>query len=140
MSFISLWSAIASALLMPVSPPNAAHTQILPHHSQPTIAAEPIALPMTASRPDFIIADQPAKPAPKSSARTLKGLVADLSTPTTRDAAHDCLAATIYHESRAEPLEGQLAVAEVVINRTPSPSFRPPTRRSDRRRVGQKGV
>src|SRR3546814_5277597 len=61
MSFISLWSAIASALLMPVSPPNAAHTQILPHHSQPTIAAEPIALPMTASRPDFIIADQPAK-------------------------------------------------------------------------------
>src|SRR3546814_10653501 len=52
MSFISLWSAIASALLMPVSPPNAAHTQILPHHSQPTIAAEPIALPMTASRPD----------------------------------------------------------------------------------------
>src|SRR3546814_12435542 len=90
---------------------------ILPHHSQPTIAAEPIALPMTASRPDFIIADQPAKPAPKSSARTLKGLVADLSTPTTRDAAHDCLAATIYHESRAEPLEGQLAVAEVVIHR-----------------------
>src|SRR3546814_10874082 len=79
---------------------------------------------MTASRPDFIIADQPAKPAPKSSARTLKGLVADLSTPTTRDAAHDCLAATIYHESRAEPLEGQLAVAEVVINRTQSPSFR----------------
>src|SRR3546814_17950769 len=36
----------------------------------------------------------------------------------------DCLAATIYHESRAEPLEGQLAVAEVVINRTQSPSFR----------------
>src|SRR3546814_3607007 len=64
------------------------------------------------------------KPAPKSSARTLKGLVADLSTPTTREAAHDCLAATIYHESRAEPLEGQLAVAEVVINRTQSPSFR----------------
>src|SRR3546814_7999380 len=51
-------------------------------------------------------------------------LVVDLSTPTTRDAAHDCLAATIYHESRAEPLEGQLAVAEVVINRTQSPSFR----------------
>src|SRR3546814_14627291 len=107
---------------MHVSPPKAAHTQILPHHSQPTIAAEPIALPMTASRPDFIIADQSAKPAPKSSARTLKGLVADLSTPTTRDAAHACLAATIYHESRAEPLEAQLAV------------------RSEERRVGKECV
>src|SRR3546814_11077239 len=101
---------------------------------------------MTASRPDFIIADQPAKPAPKSSARTLKGLVADLSTPTTRDAAHDCLAATIYHESRAEPLEGQLAVAEVVINRTQSPSFRRTIcgvvtqPRSEERRVGKECV
>src|SRR3546814_19002415 len=80
MSFISLWSAIASALLMPVSPPNAAHTQILPHHSQPTIAAEPIALPMTASRPAFIIADQPAQPAPTSPAPTLNGHVHDIST------------------------------------------------------------
>jgi spore germination cell wall hydrolase CwlJ-like protein len=79
---------------------------------------------MTASRPDFIIAHQPAALAPKSHARTLKGLVADLSTPNTSDSSHDCLAAAIYHESRAEPLEGQLAVAEVVINRTQSRSFR----------------
>src|SRR3546814_12791765 len=127
MSFISLWSAIASALLMPVSPPNAAHTQILPHHSQPTIAAEPIALPMTASRPDFIIADQPAKPAPKSSARTQKGRVADLSTPTTRDAAPTRLAATHDPETRDAPAHGPLATAADVINRQTSPRFRRPT-------------
>src|SRR3546814_17725749 len=98
---------------------------ILPHHSQPTIAAEPIALPMTASRPDFIIADQPAKPAPQSSARTLKGLVADLSTPTTRDAAHDCLAATILHESRAAPLDSQHPGHEAELHRTQPPSSIP---------------
>src|SRR3546814_20186439 len=105
MSFISLWSAIASALLMPVSPPNAAHTQILPHHPQPTLAAEPIALPMTASRPDFIIADQPATPAPKSSARTPKGLVPALSTHQPPDPAHDPLAAPISPKQAAPPLE-----------------------------------
>lgn len=29
-----------------------------------------------------------------------------------------CLALTVYHESRGEPLKGQFAVAEVVMNRT----------------------
>lgn len=28
-----------------------------------------------------------------------------------------CLALTIFHESRGEPIEGQYAVAEVVLNR-----------------------
>lgn len=34
-----------------------------------------------------------------------------------------CLATTIYFESKGEPLAGQLAVAEVVINRTRSGRF-----------------
>ena len=29
-----------------------------------------------------------------------------------------CLALTIYHESRGEPVSGQYAVAEVVVNRS----------------------
>jgi len=32
----------------------------------------------------------------------------------------DCMARAIYYEARAEPLKGQLAVAEVVLNRTKS--------------------
>lgn len=36
------------------------------------------------------------------------------------DAEQSCLASAVYFEARGEPLEGQLAVAEVVLNRTRS--------------------
>ncbi len=35
----------------------------------------------------------------------------------------DCLASAVYFEARGEPLEGQLAVAEVVLNRTRSGKY-----------------
>ena len=35
----------------------------------------------------------------------------------------DCLAQNIYHESRGEPLEGQIAVAQVTVNRVKSKEF-----------------
>ena len=34
-----------------------------------------------------------------------------------------CLAATIYFEARGEPLDGQVAVAKVVMNRVESPNY-----------------
>ena len=48
---------------------------------------------------------------------------------TRREAAHQraadirCLAENVYFEARGEPLQGQLAVAEVTMNRTRSPYF-----------------
>jgi N-acetylmuramoyl-L-alanine amidase len=36
------------------------------------------------------------------------------------DAEHECLAGAVYFEAKGEPLEGQLAVADVVLNRTES--------------------
>lgn len=36
----------------------------------------------------------------------------------------ECLASTIYHEARGEPVQGQIAVAGVVIKRTRTPGFR----------------
>lgn len=42
---------------------------------------------------------------------------------TTDSDDHRCLAIGIYYESRAEPLEGQLAVANVIINRARSGRF-----------------
>ena len=41
----------------------------------------------------------------------------DAMPPATGDAQWQCLAAAIYFESRGEPLAGQIAVAEVVLNR-----------------------
>lgn len=37
--------------------------------------------------------------------------------------AVDCLTAAIYYEARSEPLEGQQAVAQVVLNRVRNPAF-----------------
>jgi spore germination cell wall hydrolase CwlJ-like protein len=37
----------------------------------------------------------------------------------------DCLARNIYHEARGESIEGQLAVAQVTVNRVRSGKFQP---------------
>ena len=34
-----------------------------------------------------------------------------------------CLALTVYHEARSEPLKGQLAVAQIVLNRVEHESY-----------------
>jgi hypothetical protein len=44
----------------------------------------------------------------------------------TDDRQQDCLASAVYFEARGEPVEGQLAVAEVVMNRAASGRY-PPT-------------
>jgi spore germination cell wall hydrolase CwlJ-like protein len=43
--------------------------------------------------------------------------------PAARTRALDCLAAAIYYEAGSEPVEGQRAVAQVVLNRVRHPSF-----------------
>jgi len=51
---------------------------------------------------------------------TLSDAVAGQATPAAMSDELECLAGTIYYESKGEPLAGQLAVANVVINRTKS--------------------
>ena len=57
-----------------------------------------------------------AVPAPA----TLDQLVDGYSGYESMDTEKDCLARAVYYEARGEPLEGQLAVANVVLNRTTS--------------------
>ena len=45
------------------------------------------------------------------------GLAAMMSAPEIDPEEHRCLAMNIYHESRGERLEGQIAVAHVTVNR-----------------------
>ena len=52
--------------------------------------------------------------------RTLGELVHLYAGAGTEGAEQDCLANAVYFEARGEPIEGQLAVAEVVLNRTRS--------------------
>ena len=63
-------------------------------------------------------------PAPADGAardpRPLSAQVASLAAAETEGEEQECLANAVYFEARGEPLEGQLAVAEVVMNRAAS--------------------
>lgn len=54
---------------------------------------------------------------------TLDQMVASRHDYETADKETDCLARAVYHEARGEPLEGQLAVANVVLNRAASGKY-----------------
>ena len=56
-------------------------------------------------------------------ADSLHQLVEELPAPGELSDEMRCLAGAVYFESRGEPLAGQLAVAQVVINRTESSQF-----------------
>ena len=66
--------------------------------------------------------DPRAPLAPAQASRPEPARLADLSIASTKDLerAHACLTQAIYHESRGEPVRGQQAVAQVVLNRVKS--------------------
>ena len=47
----------------------------------------------------------------------------DAASPADEQRAADCLAAAVYYEARSEPLDGQRAVAQVVLNRVRDRAF-----------------
>jgi spore germination cell wall hydrolase CwlJ-like protein len=86
--------------------------------------------PLTAANLGIEGLEDPAPapaPAPEAShaGPSLADLVAAHAGAATADEESECLARAVYWESRGEPLSGQLAVAEVVINRARSGRFAP---------------
>ena len=78
--------------------------------------------------PGFSTAVSTVTPAPAAAVernRPLAELVAESTTLDARDEQAQCLASAVYWESKGEPLAGQLAVAEVIINRAASGRFAP---------------
>lgn len=69
------------------------------------------------------VARQDAADANEARATSLAALVADQATTSTRDREEECLAGAVYFEAKAEGLEGQLAVAKVIVNRAASGRF-----------------
>ena len=109
----------AAALMLAVSatPAAAADTGI----PQPLSSA---AMPGATEAPAVVTAP-PAPAAPAAAAmaapkRPLKDLVISFVDYGNRDAEQECLVKAIYFEARSESLEGQLAVAEVILNRAAS--------------------
>lgn len=56
-------------------------------------------------------------------AASLRELVAEMPASGELSEEMRCLAGAVFFESRGEPLEGQLAVAQVIVNRTESGQF-----------------
>lgn len=56
-------------------------------------------------------------------ANSLHALVAATDTDVALSEQLECLAGAVYFEARGEPLAGQLAVAQVIINRSQNPRF-----------------
>ncbi|TMJ20412.1 MAG: cell wall hydrolase [Alphaproteobacteria bacterium] len=67
--------------------------------------------------------DESDDQASERNGRSLSQLVQDLASSDASDEQTDCLARAVYWESKGEPLSGQLAVAEVIINRSHSGRF-----------------
>lgn len=70
---------------------------------------------------DVVIPDVDAKPDTAS----LRELVSSIAALPVADLSDDvrCLATAVYFESKGEPIEGQLAVAQVIVNRLESGRF-----------------
>jgi hypothetical protein len=66
---------------------------------------------------------QPAAPDTPARASSLGELVGQIKAPAQLSEEMHCLASAVYFESRGEPLAGQLAVAQVVINRADDGRF-----------------
>ncbi|MXP47873.1 cell wall hydrolase [Altererythrobacter luteolus] len=84
----------------------------------PVFVAEEVVQPLPAETETEEQADAAAP-----SASSLKELVAATATQGELSREMHCLAGAVYFESRGEPLAGQLAVAQVIINRTDSDVF-----------------
>lgn len=110
----------------------ASHDKVPVTISAPKDAPAPASLssaPVRFAAPAEVV--QPLLPTPAADAvsidpepaATLAEMVADHGDPETVDGDMRCLAGAVYFESKGESLDGQLAVARVIINRAKSGRF-----------------
>lgn len=90
---------------------------------------DPASLPEPVSRDVRFVASpmvqdiSEAQAEPPADAASLAELVADMPVEGEMSPELKCLAQAVYFEARGEPLAGQLAVAQVVVNRSQSSLF-----------------
>jgi spore germination cell wall hydrolase CwlJ-like protein len=88
-------------------------------------------VPQAPPSPVQFVSEQVVQPLPGpepvdarlADAGSLKELVAAMPESASLSRELECLAGAIYFESRGEPLAGQLAVGQVIVNRTESGAF-----------------
>ena len=107
---VALSATVAVTESLPAAPPSLP----LPEEVRVRAAAEQAGL----IDPEPV-ADRPVEPRVES----LAALVRRHAATETADREQHCLAGAIYFESKGEPLDGQLAVAHVILNRAQSGRF-----------------
>jgi N-acetylmuramoyl-L-alanine amidase len=115
--------------------PDRLEADLLPQSVIDAAIAEETALPQMVEAPLPFISSSKAlrtdklspdimAPAPaRAKAASLQALVSRYSATPLSGRENECLAGAIYFESKGEPLAGQLAVAEVILNRANSGRF-----------------
>lgn len=98
--------AITTPALATINPST---DQMVPARAMPAVVETLPAIPAPVSAPT-----------PEPSFETLDAAVSAQDVANVSDEAVNCLAGAIYFESKGEPLSGQLAVAEVILNRAQS--------------------
>jgi N-acetylmuramoyl-L-alanine amidase len=98
--------------------PAAADAAPVIEHAVATVEPAPLG-PLEDMKPIISELEEQEKARPKSLAQ----LVAEHAGSSVPDAQFECLAGAVYFEAKSEPLIGQLAVAEVIINRSKSGRF-----------------
>ena len=106
---------VDDVILVPMSPADASAA------AAALAASLPTEIPVDVAEPSFEIASEGADLSALRPAK-LSRLVSDVAATAnvTGDTELRCLANAVYFESRGEPLEGQLAVAQAIINRVES--------------------
>jgi spore germination cell wall hydrolase CwlJ-like protein len=111
----------------PLSPTYLSHTVSMMDAGASADPVETSSAPVTDGAAEAEVTAHTAaaiEPAPETlQGQSLGELVTNLADAEVEDGEQECLAGAIYFEAKGEPLEGQLAVAEVVINRTKSGRF-----------------
>jgi N-acetylmuramoyl-L-alanine amidase len=127
---IAAASLAFAATTASAAPPVAVYANALPLVASPArvsaglIADGTVIDPANATAAPDIPSSSEAKPSSDNPAgQSLDELVRDHAAAVVTDEERGCLAGAVYFEARGEPLEGQLAVAEVVLNRAASGEY-----------------
>jgi spore germination cell wall hydrolase CwlJ-like protein len=117
------WVGEAAPVTAPYTDHAVATIEVAPLPAPETPTISPAAPAAEAAIQPAVLTEGFEQEAAQAKLRSLSQLVDEFHGTDTEDAEHDCLATAIYFESKGEPLHGQLAVAEVVINRAQSGRF-----------------
>jgi len=98
----------------------AVETTQLTDETVPVFVSEPVIQPLPEITEEATITEFSEI---ADNAGSLRDLIAEMPVERTLSRQMECLAGAIYFESRGEPINGQLAVGQVVVNRSESRTF-----------------